>query len=260
MRKKSIYIGITVLTAIVIIFIVSIYMNKLRLGSNNNYVLVKFSNINGLRTDDEVRLMGVKCGRVASVDLMDDYVLVKLQLNRNIEISSNSIAGIHDYAVIGGTKYVLIYPASGPDYAYPADTIAGESYDFSLAKISILLDDIKNIIEETIPSSETVQGVIDSLNAAIAGVNEIINVTGEGIEEITYNINDASRSINVLIDSLNESMNIVTGQLKLYEENENALKSITTSDSLYIKLQRSIDRLESVLNDISRNRFLKGCL
>lgn len=260
MRNRIIYIGITVMTAILILFVVSIYMNKLRLGSNDNYVLVRFSNINGLRTDDEVRLRGVKCGRVASVDLMDDYVLVKLQLNPNITISKGSIAGIHDYAVIGGTKYILIYPASGDEYSYPSDTINGESYDFSLARISILLTDIKGIIEETIPSRETIQGVIDSLNAAMAGVNEIINVTGKGIENITYNINDASKSVNVLIDSLNESMNIVTAQLKAYEENDNALKSITTSDSLYIKLQRSIDRLESILSDMSRNRLLKGCL
>lgn len=259
MKKKTLYIGIVMISALLILFLVSIFMNKIRFGSSGNFVLLKFNDINGLRVNDEVRLRGVKTGSVKSIDLLSDYVLVKIEMKNKHKIPSNSIAGIHDYAVIGGTKYIMLYPGKGIDYIFPSDTLKGENYDFSIARAAILLNDIKIMIEEAIPSKEAISSIMDSLNAAINGVNDVIHTTGKGVSEITENINTASKTLNQLMDTLSVSLNIIKSELSVYNENDNSLKSLTSDNEMYLRIEKSIRKLEIVIDDMSKNRLIKGC-
>ena len=52
MNNKAFYIGFIVLFSIAAIFTVSVFMNKIRIGKNTNYINIKFDNVNGLRSDD----------------------------------------------------------------------------------------------------------------------------------------------------------------------------------------------------------------
>ncbi len=260
MNNKAFYIGFIVLFSIAAIFTVSVFMNKIRIGKNTNYINIKFDNVNGLRSDDEVRIRGVKCGRVDGIKLYSDFVLVKLQLNNNVKLSNSAYAGIHDYAVIGGTKYIMIYPVIGEPYNYKSDTLMGESYDFSIASMSILLKDMKDILIETIPSGESIQAIVDSLSRTITGINELIDVSGENVVNIAENLNQAGWSVNALLDTLSVSANIIKEELEIYRNENNSIKSLSTSDSMYIKLMNSIEELDKLIKDMSSNKLLKGCM
>lgn len=260
MNKKTIYLGIIVITALAILLIVSIYMNEIRFSVNQQEVLVKFTNINGLRIDDEVRIRGVKCGQVKSIELHDDFVLVTLNISKSTDIGGNSIAGIHDFAFIGGTKYIMLYPGNSKDPYQLPDTLNGENYDFSMAKISILLQDIRAMLEKSIPEPEVVSGMIDSLNLVLSNANRLIETGNTGLTEISGNLEASSYRLKSLLDTTYIALNSIKDQIDQFREKDNSLKSFVESDTLYRKFERSIDRLDRMLKSIEKNPVGRGCL
>lgn len=260
MNKKTIYLGVIVITALTILLIVSIYMNEIRFSVNQKKVHVKFSSINGLKVDDEVRIRGVKCGQVKSIELHEDFVLVTLNVSKSTDIAANSIAGIHDFAFIGGTKYIMLYPGNSKEPYQLPDTLNGENYDFSMAKISILLQDIRIMLEKSIPEPEIVQGMIDSLNLILSNANKLIETGNTELIGISGNLEASSYRLKSLLDTTYIALNIVKNQVDQFRENDNSLKSFMESDTLYRKFERSIDRLDRMLKSVENNPVGRGCL
>lgn len=73
-------------------------------------VQAEFGNISGLRRGAAVEIAGVGVGRVASIELSDrQRALVTISIDRQVELSEDSIASIKTQGIIG-EKYISISP------------------------------------------------------------------------------------------------------------------------------------------------------
>lgn len=80
--------------------------------SSEGYVLsAKFDRIDGLKVGADVRISGVKVGTVVSqkISQEDFQAIVKFNLRKDIQLSTDSSAEIHSDGLLGG-KYLQLVP------------------------------------------------------------------------------------------------------------------------------------------------------
>jgi len=259
-NKKALTIGIVVLLGLSILIFVSFYMNRIRIAQSDNYVYVKFESVDGLRVNDEVRFRGVKCGMVDEIHLMKDFVLVKLWMDKKVTVLDRSFVSLQDYGIIGGTKYIFLQPEGENPYIFPKDTLLGVRYDFNLAQIGIILQDIKRIVERSMPEKGKIDAITDTIYSALNKINQIVVKNDTDIRKAVNDIAYASDKVRMIVDSLYPAMNIVKNEIDIFSEGSGTVKRILREDTVYTQLNKSLRQLNEILDDMKRNKLIKGCL
>lgn len=100
----------TVIGAVGIVTIAAVLAGSFNLDSfiGGDEYTAQFSEAAGLRPDDEVRIAGVKVGKVVSVDLEGDKVLVEFRVN-DARLGEQSRADIRIKTLLG-RKFLMVTP------------------------------------------------------------------------------------------------------------------------------------------------------
>jgi phospholipid/cholesterol/gamma-HCH transport system substrate-binding protein len=104
----EVVVGTFVLVCAVYFFFFS--FNKSGISASSTYqVSAIFNNIDGVSTGSDVKISGVKIGSIAheEIDPITYRAVLKLNINKNIELPSDSSAKILSSGLLGG-KYVGI--------------------------------------------------------------------------------------------------------------------------------------------------------
>lgn len=258
--KKVFVIGLIIFIGISILIFLSFFMNKVRFFTDNNYVLVKFSHADGVKTNDEVRYRGVKCGTVVDVVLKRDFVVLKLWLKKDFNVGKNSFIAIQDLGIIGGTKYIFIQPSDDTLYRYPYDTLIGVNRDFNISEIGIIISDIREMVFNAIPSKERVNEIVDTLFSALKKINDIVEKNDKDINSIVTKLSYSSDKVSMIIDSIYPAMLSLKKEIEMFTEGSGSVKRILREDTVYIRLNESLKKLNRILDIIEKNKIIKGCL
>lgn len=106
--KREIKIGLTLLSAIMIVYIWVAWMKNLHFfdEGHKNYMLI-FHNVNGLIEGASVNVFGYPAGNVEAIQPMQDHVEVKIRLLERIEIHTDATAEIQLKELMGGKQIAL---------------------------------------------------------------------------------------------------------------------------------------------------------
>ena len=121
------------------------------------YLYAPFTKADGLMNGADVRIAGIKVGRVEGQSLGDNYrVLVKLGFDKPIELSIDSSAIIETDGLLG-SKYMEIIPGADEEFLESGDEL---SYTQDALILTELMDKVnaymrqKKQVEETNPEEE----------------------------------------------------------------------------------------------------------
>lgn len=114
-ETKELLAGASAFFAAVVVFCMIGAGSALR-GESDEYTLsARFNQTEGLITGSDVRLAGIKVGRVVSQKLDDYYgVVVTFSLPGNIRLPEDSAAAVQSSGLIG-KKYVELQPGGAED-------------------------------------------------------------------------------------------------------------------------------------------------
>jgi phospholipid/cholesterol/gamma-HCH transport system substrate-binding protein len=133
-EQNKTVIGAVGLTLIVLLLAMAFSADKLPIIGGGKVYQAAFSEAAGLQPNDEVRVAGVKVGKVTGVDLDGDQVLVHFRV-KNAEFGKNSRADIRIKTVLG-RKFLMLTP-DGPGQLSTDDVIpltrTSSPYDISEA-------------------------------------------------------------------------------------------------------------------------------
>jgi phospholipid/cholesterol/gamma-HCH transport system substrate-binding protein len=77
-------------------------------GSKTYPLMAEFDNISGVKSGADIQVAGVKVGTVGELALNDDAVaVIRMQINRSVEIPVDSIASVKSQGIIGD-KFIQI--------------------------------------------------------------------------------------------------------------------------------------------------------
>lgn len=105
-------VGVFVLLGLICVAYLTIKLGKMEFFSGQGYELsARFDSVSGLRVGADVEMSGVPVGRVVSISLDPDplrsQAVVRLKLDKDFQLSDDSIASVKTSGLIGD-KYVSL--------------------------------------------------------------------------------------------------------------------------------------------------------
>ncbi len=182
--------------------------------------VVYFKNAGGLSKGSDVRVAGVKVGKVKSIGFENGKVKVVVELNEKVPIYRNAVAEIRSLGLLGD-KYVEIDPG---------DPSSGELPPDSVIRYTKKPADISNMVDALAKTAKSIEKLSQNLN-------ELVAENRKQISDLLVNLNELSKSLNEL----------VTDNRKSLRETLKSLERLTRS------LERQLPKLVKNLNTLAVN-------
>ena len=209
------------------------------IGGGTSYSAA-FSEAGGIKPDDDVRIAGVKVGKVTGVDLEDGHVRVDFRITEDARFGPQTGASIRMKTILG-EKYVALDPqGSGqldPDTQIPvARTVS--SYD------------VINAFQDLTTTTERIDTVqLAKSLSVIAGEfkdsPQYVRATLDGLSRLSRTV--ASRDAE--LGSLLKRANSVSGLVR--SRNEQVRTLIKDSDLLMLELVKRRDDIRTLFRNTS---------
>ena len=203
-------IGAVGITAIVGALVFSFSLERLPLVGGGDEFKAEFSEAAGLRPNDEVRVAGVKKGKVIGVDLAGDKVLVTMRL-KDVEFGRESRADIRIKTVLG-RKFVMLTP-DGVGQMEPGDTIplARTSSPYDIAEafqgLSATVGEIDEaqLAQAFTVLSDTFRDTPDEVKASLTGLSRLSRTIASRDAELKVLL-DRSRGVTEVLAARDEDL------------------------------------------------------
>lgn len=153
-ERDPLRVGIASLVALTAIFAFTFSWNRLPFIAKNFELVAEFADAAGLSPDNEIRIAGIKVGKVAEVSISKDRVLVTMRIDDETQIPRTAIAEINLNTILG-TKFISIdatdpgpFLSDGDRIPMSQTKIPFEIYQASNATVDLLQDiDAKKLNE-----------------------------------------------------------------------------------------------------------------
>jgi phospholipid/cholesterol/gamma-HCH transport system substrate-binding protein len=174
------------------------------LGGGGTVYRADFTQAGNLKKDSEVRIAGVKVGKVISVGLDGDHVLVKFRMKKQSDLGTSTRASIRIKTLVGA-EYLAIEP-DGPGTLSPATDIPVSRTDSPFA-IQDAFGDLSKTVDhidtdqlakafETL--SDTFKDTPDNVQAALTGLSRLSKTVASRDQQLQDLLTHAGNVTDVL--------------------------------------------------------------
>jgi phospholipid/cholesterol/gamma-HCH transport system substrate-binding protein len=291
---REVRVGLLVVVAIgVLIFLILNASGDISPFSRKLHLRARFSNGDGLRRGSEVRLAGVRIGKVDDVRLLppSSNPLEKVEATFSIDseidgrpatdlIRKDSQALLSSPSILGAEKVINLTPGGAAaehikdgDLIPPGDeggtvqalTQSGTRLMDQLNELSKQFTDISQKVNQgqgTIGQFVNNEAFYNNLNSTIRDLNDLVRQiqTGQGSAgrfvndpALYNNLNEVSRSLQEIADGL--------------KQGRGTAGKLLTDDAIYneargaiARLNRSVDNIDLIVNDLRQGRGTAGKL
>lgn len=109
-KKTEFTVGLFMVGGIIALVYLSISLGNIDLfGSRFYSTTAMFESITGLKKGATVEIAGVTVGKVKEIKLEDELALVRMSIDRSVELSDDTVASIRTKGIIG-EKFIKITP------------------------------------------------------------------------------------------------------------------------------------------------------
>ncbi len=178
-----------------------------------------FRDVQGLDTGADVRLAGIKAGRVDGMKIDNGQVVVTLLIDGRLQVKRDSVARL-DFRALSGERFVALSLGSpGAKPAAPGDTLEGET-----------------------PASFS--DVVDQLSSVAESVTQLTDALRTDSGRLLTNLADLVEENRSALDSMAQNVASITGKL---DRGTGTLGLLLNDPTLY---QRATDTLTDVRQSV----------
>jgi phospholipid/cholesterol/gamma-HCH transport system substrate-binding protein len=274
---RELRVGILVLASIaVLIFLILNASGDINPFSRKLHLKARFLDANGLRKASEVRLAGVRVGKVEEITLLPPSevpnaprVEVLMTIDGTIDdrpanerIRTDSQAQQGSPSLLGNEMLINITPGTAvgqpvKDYAILPSSSSNTVNDFATSgtdlaqRLSKLSDEINGIVRD-VKAGKGTMGRLFSDEALYNNLNATIRETEDVMRQVRSGEGSAGRFIND--PALYNNANEITLQLRKIANDLQAGRGtagkLLTDDELYVRINRTADRLDHSVDQI----------
>lgn len=248
-KKNEVRAGIFLLTAFAVFVVMVFAVSDVRsLFAKKKEIKVLFTMSDGIEKNAQVRLAGIKIGKVTNVRVAQehgDMVEVTLHVVEDAIIKEDSRAAIKTLGLVGG-KYVEMTPGS-PDanLLKPGGIIDGEQ--------SLRMEDLTKAGLEVVGKLRNIAFNIDRLLGDPALARNI-KATVANVEQVTANIRSITAEVNENKGSVTETMKGLPDLMKKLDGSIANLKAVTEKTDLMMGDNRKqVDATLENVREITKN-------
>lgn len=262
--NKSIKAGIFAIVVIIILFAGWIWLAGIEFKKPGYEVVIKFSDVTGLKVNDPVRVGGVEKGNVKKITYIGasrrggmvgtdprvcPYIEVKVMMENDVILYSDANAEILDVAMISGTKYMKLHPGTSGVLLKPGTIIEGKP---SIGLPISILGDIGEKVNEllfAVNTSDLINSVGSTLKSLQTTVDELADMMKESKEDIEITAINAKK-ISIRLDNTLSNVDTILARIKT---GKGTLGQLATNDTVYRELTATLSSVRELVQDIKLN-------
>lgn len=240
-------LGVIALTGIAVGLTVALNLDSLPLINSSTTYHAHFAEVAGLRTGEEVRIAGVKVGKVTGMSLDGGRVRVDFQVERDVRVGNESKVSIKIKTLLG-SHFLALDPRGAakqdPDRTIPI-TRTSTPYEVvpAIADLSKNIDsiDTKQLAESFDTLSKTFENSPEEIKASLRGLRRISQTVSKRDDELNELLVRAKEVTGVLDERKTELV-------KLMQDGDKLLQAVRNRREVIHQLLVNTYRLAQQLN------------
>lgn len=252
-------IGIFFIVGLVLLFIAIELTLGLGLFTRRYSLYATFRDVQGLDTGADVRVAGIKAGRVESMRIEHGTVVVKMAIDSHFEVKKDSVARL-DFRALSGDRFIaLSLGTPTAKRAEPGDTLEGETpagFADVVDKLSVVAESVTNLSDNLNRNAERLLANLADLVEENRGA---IGATAQNLASITGKLDRGTGTLGLLLndpalyDRFTDTMGDVrrsVGDLgvvahNLAEGRSTLGKLVSRDDGLYAEVRETVENLNA---------------
>jgi phospholipid/cholesterol/gamma-HCH transport system substrate-binding protein len=227
---RQTFVGVFVIVGVIVFIALYIWLSgKISLSSTYD-VSVYFMDVEGLRVGDPVLVFGMEKGKVKSLHIDGDRVLVVLAMEKGVVLPEDTRIAVRSVSYIGADKYIKVTPGKSdkiPEFYY------GNGGSLELEVLASQLDSLMKTFGRI---------QIPDLDKAVRKLSDDIS---ENLEQLSSMIKRPVDRIEVLVTRLDS--------LSMLLQGEGTFGRLLKSDELYEEVRETNHALKALIQDINEN-------
>lgn len=228
-----------------------------RLLGRRTTLYADFTDVQGLDTGAEVRLAGLKAGRVSGMRIDGDKVRVTLSVDRELNVRRDAIARL-DFRALSGERFVaLSLGTPGAPVAAPGDVLVGEtpaSFSDVTQQLSTVADSVNDLAQRLGDNSTR---LLTALSDVVEENRRAFGEIGSRMASITTKLDQGTGTLGLLLNdpTLYDRAASTLGDVRTSVQELGKLTSdladgrgtlgklLTADDGLYDQVRETVDDL-----------------
>ena len=206
-KEKAIKVGIFLTLVLVIFVLGQLWLLRFNVGRGGYYLNLFFDDITGLTKGDPVRVYGIKKGKVMSLRMKGDGVVVRVWIENSVVLKEDARASIQDVAMISGTKTVVIHPGVSDRLFDTSGTLKGAPNrglsTVEVGGITEQLEDLLKVLRNTMAGSE---GTFATLGSTLRELEVLLKENRKELNKAIRGGGENLEKTKVLIDNMDSTM------------------------------------------------------
>ena len=222
-----------------------------------------FDDVTGLLKDDNVKVAGVRVGKVIGVEIEKGRAVVRFQVREGLRLPTDTQAAVR-WRNLLGQRYVYLYPGNGSTVLQDGDRIERTK---SVVDLGELFNRLGPVVQAIDP--QQVNTFLDAIVGALDGNQAKVRQALDDLARLTSGLATRDEAIGRMIQNLNEVAGTITSRdqqirvvldnlVKLaqtFSENTAVLDRAVTdlsdfSDNLAFLLSRNRTEIEGILSGL----------
>ncbi len=290
-NEKQIQTRVGILFIVSIIILVSSYawLKDYITSYQKQAITVHFDNANNLESGSAVTIFGMKSGKVKSVVLAKDGVLVSLQINKKIFIPEKSKFFIKETNLMGEREVEILLSDSKKEInknelqegevIYGATTLIANLNEMiiqlnsmmdMMSKQTVFFDSFKKLVNNYFDiidkisnflkaNDSTIQNTFSNINKSSNLLKSILEENKKSINGILTKTDSSLTQAQLSFKKLNDFIDEIHDLTSMVKSSDGSLSKIINDKELYNNLLKSSAQLDSLLIDVKKNpkRYFK---
>lgn len=243
--RNPVVIGAVSITVLVLLLIAAFRAQDLPLIGGGDTYYATFSEAGGLKVNDEVRIAGVRVGKVEDISLDDGAVRVKFRVKTDAELGDQTAAQIRIKTLLGA-MFVQLVP-SGDDEMKEGATIPVERTT-SQYDVVDAFSDLATTIGTTGEDGDNPGIDTKQLSTSLSVLADLTRNTPEefraalkGVSELSANIAARDAQINSLLTNLKRVSTVLDAR------SDDIIQLMKDADVLFQALIERRDQIHRIL-------------
>ncbi|GLZ12333.1 ABC transporter substrate-binding protein [Actinomadura sp. NBRC 104425] len=221
-ERNPVPIGLTAFAVIAVALLVALNLDSLPLVNGQRTYTADFAEAAGLRADEEVRIAGVKVGKVTGLELAGDHVKVTFRVDDEVRLGWKTRAAIKIKTLLGSHYLELKPDGTGRLKHIPRErTSTPFEVVPAVSELSERVDKIntQQLAKSFDVLSDTFQNSPDEIQAALQGLRRLSHTVASRDDEL-HELADRAKDVSQLLADRNQDF------VKLLQDGDKLLQEV----------------------------------
>ncbi|WP_040856293.1 MlaD family protein [Nocardia niigatensis] len=242
MKTRALLARVVTAVVLMLLILIGIFrvIERPVTGPTDTYTAI-FTDANGLRPGDDVRLYGVQVGKVRSVELAGAQARVRFTVQSDRPLFTDTKVAVR-YQNLTGFRFLEIRQPDSPGRRRSATAVFGVDQTVSAFDITTLFNGLQPVLRELSP---------DDLNQFTTSLLAVIDGDGTGlgpalgaIERLSRYVSDRQSVLSTLVGNLSRISDHIGG------DSGNAMKLLVSLTDLFVVITEKLPGLIDFSNQI----------